>query len=127
MKEMKIVLLSFVTGVLNLFGCNAQNKSLMGHGEKILVIGRHADMLLKVTDMLKQHHYFAIGEQFNDEALATFKANDITAVIIGGGVDEESRAFFHSEFHKLNPKIKMIDAHPQTILASLKAAFPDKI
>ncbi len=125
MKKFKIVLLSFATGILNLLGCNAQNKILMGHGEKILVIGRHPDMLLKVTDMLKQHNYFAIGEQFNDEALATFKANDIAAVLIGGGVDDESRFFFHEVFHKINPKVKIIDSHPQTVLASLKAAFPD--
>jgi hypothetical protein len=29
----------------------------MGHGEKILVIGRHESMLTKVTAMLREHNY----------------------------------------------------------------------
>ncbi len=126
MKKFKIALLGFATSILNIFGCNAQIKTLMGHGEKILVIGRHTDMLIKITNMLKQHNYVAIGEQFNDEALATFKANTFDAVLLGGGVDDESREFFHKEFLKINPKIKIIDSHPHTVLSSLKEAFPDK-
>lgn len=98
----------------------------MGHGEKVLVIGRHEFMLTKVTAMLKQHGYQAIGRQTNEEAIAAFKAETIDAVIIGGGVDDESRNLFHTEFPKINPQVKIIDGHPQTVLADLKAAFPDK-
>jgi DNA-binding NtrC family response regulator len=119
-------LISFAIGLLTLIGCNAQNKNLMGHNEKVLVIGRHADMLTKITEMLKQHGYNAIGKQWNEEAIAAFKADTFQAVIIGGGVDAESRSFFHKEFPKINPAVKIIDAHPQTVLSDLKSAFPDK-
>jgi DNA-binding NarL/FixJ family response regulator len=110
-----------------MFGCNAQNKNLMGHGEKILIIGRHAAMLTKIADMLKQHGYNSIGKMTNEEAILAFKSDSIDAVIIGGGVDKESRDLFHLEFPKINPNVKIIDAHPQTVLSDLKAAFPDKL
>lgn len=101
-----------------------QKANRMAQQVKVLVIGRHADMLLKITELLKQHHYYAIGRQDNEEALAAFKADTINAVIIGGGVDNKSRAFFHTEFPKINPSVVIIDAHPQTVLSDLKNAFP---
>ena len=99
----------------------------MGQGEKVLVIGRHADMLSKITTMLKQQGYDAIGKQLNQEAILAFKSATIDAVIIGGGVDSESRDLFHTEFPRINPKVKIIDAHPQTVLNDLKEAFSDKL
>ncbi len=97
----------------------------MGHGENVLIIGRHADMLVKITDLLKQHGYNAIGTMTNEEAMLIVKSNGIDAVIIGGGVDNNSRELFHKEFPEINAKIKIIDAHPQTVLSDLKAAFPN--
>jgi hypothetical protein len=123
---MKFVFLSWVYGLLIVMGCTAQNKTIMGHGEKILVIGRHADMMVKVLAMLNQHGYHAIGEQWNEQAVATFKKDTIQAVIIGGGVDAESRTYFHREFPKINPLVKIINGHPQTLLADLQKAFLDK-
>lgn len=111
---------AFAVGLLHFFGCKAQNQQLMGHGEKLLVIGRHADMLARVCDMLKNHNYNAVGVQTNEEALANFEAEKPQAVIIGGGVDSESRALFHRTF---STSAKVIDAHPQTVLADLKATF----
>jgi DNA-binding NarL/FixJ family response regulator len=119
--------IAIIIGLLNMFGCKGQSKNLMGHGEKVLIIGRHADMLTKITDMLKQHGYNSIGKMTNEDAILVFKADTIDAVIIGGGVDAESRDLFHKEFPKINPKVKIIDAHPQTVLSDLKAAFPDKL
>jgi DNA-binding NarL/FixJ family response regulator len=121
------LLIAFVIGQLNVSGCKAQNKNLMGHGEKILIIGRHASMLTKIADMLKQNGYIAIGKMTNGDAMLAYKSENIDAVIIGGGVDSDSREYFHREFPKINPKIKIIDAHPQTVLADLKIAFPDHI
>jgi hypothetical protein len=125
MKNIKISTLAWIIGILDMFSCNAQNKILMGHGEKVLVIGRHADMLTKITDMLKQHNYNAIGKQWNEEAIADFKEEIFDGVIIGGGVDSESRTLFYTEFPKINPNVKIIDAHPQTVLSDLKTAFPN--
>lgn len=82
-------------------------------------------MLAKIIDLLKRHGYNPIGKMTNEEAMIALKSDTMDAVIIGGGVDNASREFFHQEFPKIHPKIKMIDAHPQTVLADLKAAFPD--
>lgn len=73
--------------------------------------------------MLSQHGYHAVGSLTNDEALNAFKTEHIDAVIIGGGVDAASRDLFHHEFPKINPKVKVIDAHPQTVLQDLREAF----
>lgn len=95
----------------------------MGQQEKILVIGRHPDMLKRVIRMLKEHHYDAIGATTNEEALQKFKTERPLAVLIGGGVDGESRDMFHQRF---SPAAKVINAHPMTVLKELKAAFPDR-
>lgn len=104
-------------------GCKAQNKSLMGQGQKVLVIGRHTDMLEKVKTMLQTHGYQPLGALTNEEAVEVFKKELPQAVLIGGGVDEPSRKFFHSEFSKILPSVKVIDAHPQTVLEDLKKTF----
>jgi CheY-like chemotaxis protein len=123
MSKSLISLLAFAVGILHLFGCKAQNQQLMGHGEKILVIGRHADMLARITNMLKNHQYNAFGAQTNEEALQKFEDEKPEAVIIGGGVDSESRALFHRTF---SLSAKVVDAHPQTVLADLKAVFEEE-
>jgi hypothetical protein len=79
-------------------------------------------MLAKVTDMLKNHNNDAVGAQANEEALQKFEAEKPRAVLIGGGVDGESRALFHRTF---GTTAKVIDAHPQTMLGDLKEAFSD--
>jgi len=114
--------IAFTVGILHLLGCSAQSAQLMGHEEKVLVIGRHADMLARVSEMLKSHHYDPVGATTNEEALQKFATEKPLAVLIGGGVDSESRALFHRTF---SPSAKVINAHPQTILGDLKAAFPD--
>jgi DNA-binding NtrC family response regulator len=88
--------------------------------KNILIIGRHADMLSKFTTLLNQNGYNSIGRLTNEEAILVFQSQKFDAVVIGGGVDSESRFFFHNEFPKINPNIKMIDAHPQTVLIDLK-------
>lgn len=123
MNRIKLKLLAGSILVLHLMGCHAQNKKLMGHGEKVLVIGRHADMLQKITEMLNRQGYNTIGKQWNEEAIAAFQAEVFDAVLIGGGVDNESRQLFHDKFPITNPNIKIIDAHPQTVLSDLNSAL----
>jgi hypothetical protein len=75
----------------------------MGKGQNILVIGRHADMMAKVTDMLASNGYQPHGALTNEAAFTVFNDQQIDAVVIGGGVDSESRALFHREFVRLRP------------------------
>lgn len=88
-----------------------------------MVIGRHETILEKVVNLLEQTDYHAIGTLTDAAALQAFKEQTIDAVIIGGGVEMESRAVFHTEFPKWNPEVKIMVAHPQTILSDLAAAF----
>jgi DNA-binding NtrC family response regulator len=123
----RIVMLStlFLTSLLPLAAQAQPDSTHMGHGAHLLVIGRHADMMAKVSAMLTSHGYQPHGALTNDAAFAIFQDQPIAAVVIGGGVDDESRARFHREFVRLRPGVHVIDAHPQTLLAALKAALPD--
>lgn len=98
----------------------------MGHGEQVLIIGRHTDMLQNIKDLLARNGYIAFGALTNEDAVSTFTSNSIDAVVIGGGVDNTSRMFFHREFPMINPQVHIIDAHPQTVLTDLQAAFQGK-
>jgi PleD family two-component response regulator len=91
--------------------------------KKVLVIGRHADMLENVKALLQTNGYESFGATQNEEAIKLFNATKPDAIIIGGGVDFESRNYFHLAFIKINPAVKIIDAHPHTILNDLKKAF----
>ncbi|MBY0436390.1 MAG: hypothetical protein K2U26_20025 [Cyclobacteriaceae bacterium] len=91
--------------------------------KKVLVIGRHPEIMQRVLTLLQQHGYNAIGKQENEEALTAFNNDSFQAVVIGGGVDSTSRALFHREFSRLNPCVKIIDAHPLTVLQELKSTF----
>lgn len=91
----------------------------MKKGKNILVIGRHAEMMDKVISLLQQEGYDAEGYQTNETAIAAFRNGHFHAVVIGGGVDHQSRDLFHQEFNAINPVVKIIDAHPSTILRSL--------
>jgi DNA-binding NtrC family response regulator len=91
--------------------------------QTVLIIGRHPEMLEKVKSLLQQNGYKSLGVVTDEEAINIFKTNVIEAVVIGGGVEFESRQYFKNEFSKLNPAVKIIDAHPQTVLDDLKKAF----
>lgn len=93
---------------------------------RVLVIGRHENMLHHVIQMLETNDYIAFGETENENAIASFQKNSIDAAIIGGGVDAASRNMFHSEFIKMNSNVVVIDAHPQTVLLQLKQALNNR-
>lgn len=97
----------------------------MENKKKVLIIGRHSEILVKITELLKQHGYDAIGKMTNEEAFLIFQSETFDAVIIGGGVDAESRHLFHLEFPKTNPIVRIIDAHPETVLRDLQTAFTE--
>lgn len=87
--------------------------------KKILIIGRHQDLMQKILLLLKKNGYEADGTSSNDEAVALFPQKKYDAVIIGGGVDNESKYYFETAFKKINPDIIIIHAHPTTILDEL--------
>lgn len=110
-------------GVILAHANSAQALVPMDSTKTVLVIGRHPEMLVRVTGMLRANGYNASGARTNEEAIAVFQAADFKAVAIGGGVDNKSRDFFHREFPRKQPGVRVIDAHPQTILAELEKVF----
>jgi DNA-binding NtrC family response regulator len=95
----------------------------MSNGEKILVIGRHQDLLEKITAKLIHHGYQVVGVLENQQALDAFTQIQFNLVVIGGGVDHESRQLFHTEFQRIQPGIPIIVAHPWSILHDIKKAL----
>jgi hypothetical protein len=69
---------------------------------------------------LRQNNFDAVGANSNEEALALFQEGNFDVVLIGGGVDTESRDLFRKEFSLQNTQVKILDVHPQTILAELE-------
>ncbi|MFN8277083.1 MAG: hypothetical protein U0T84_06350 [Chitinophagales bacterium] len=90
----------------------------------ILIVGRHANMLDRIVAQVEQAGYWAIGTTTNEGALDAVKSHPIDAVIIGGGVDPDSRLWMREEFKKWRQGIILIDAHPHTVINDLQTAFP---
>lgn len=88
----------------------------MQEKKTVLVIGRHTAMLARVTAELSALGYQALGSATNEEALRLGQAHAIDVVLIGGGVDAESRATFHAAFPQWNPKVKVLDIQPHNYL-----------
>lgn len=98
----------------------------MGQKRKILIIGRHPEIMARVVNLLKANGYDAAGANQNEEAIDLFGAGNFDAVVIGGGVDAESKSLFHKVFTAIHPTIKILDAHPHSILSDLKAHLDQK-
>ncbi len=98
-------------------------KNVMEEKTTVLVIGRHTAMLARVTAELNALGYDAHGSSTNEAALKFGQEQPLDAVMIGGGVDAESRAIFHASFPKWNPSVKVLDIHPHNYLQLLQSAF----
>lgn len=90
---------------------------------KVLIIGRHQSILNNVLSQVKNEGYNAIGATDNDTAIKMFEDFMPDAVIIGGGVDTDSRNLFRTRFKRLKPKVTILEIHPQFILEHLKRIF----
>lgn len=95
----------------------------MNTKRKVLVIGRHPEILEKVKLLLQSNGYNVFGVTENAEAVQVFIETKPEALVIGGGVDLESRNYFLQEFKRINSDVKILDAHPQTILTDLQKLF----
>lgn len=95
----------------------------MNRKKKILVIGRNQSIMNKILSLLEMEGYMAKGVFSNSDAIQSFDEEMFDAVVIGGGVDDESRSLFHTTFLAKKPSIKILDAHPNTLISHLKTAL----
>lgn len=89
----------------------------------LLIIGRHAHVMQHVTSLLLAHGYVVDGALTNDDALRKFTEKRFEVVVMGGGLDAQSRELLQATFRAQNPNVKIVDGHPQTILRDLKNAL----
>jgi DNA-binding response OmpR family regulator len=91
--------------------------------KRLLIIGRHPEVMQRITALLQAQGYSIDSVLTDDEALKIFSEKSFDAVVIGGGVESQSRQVFHTTFREHNSAIKIIDANPQTILKELAMAL----
>ncbi|MFD0365445.1 hypothetical protein ACFQZZ_28750 [Nocardia sp. GCM10030253] len=58
---------------------------------KVLAIGRGLEVVNTAVAILQSHGYVAVGTTADDDALAELDTGEITHLIIGGGVEPDSR------------------------------------
>ena len=89
----------------------------------ILVMGRHADMMEKVLLLLKQLGYEQVtGMLTNEEVVAALLTKQYRVLIIGGGVDAETRQMIIALLAEKNIPTKIV-AHfgnPATLDEEIK-------
>lgn len=88
--------------------------------KKILVIGKHKGMMDAVIGLLEDNDYIAFGTTEKAEALQLFNDNHVDAVILGNGVDQDSRRYYHQYFVEVRPEMVVLDVHESTMLAQLE-------
>ena len=90
---------------------------------KLLVVGRHRGIMNSILGLLMANGYDALGAIENSDAITLFEENNFQGVIFGGGVDLESREILSTAFKAINTEVKIIIAHPSSILQDIKNAF----
>lgn len=91
--------------------------------KKLLVIGRHEDIMNAVLNKLQAAGYDAFGTLTNKEAERLFAQIKFDAVVIGGGIDPVSRESLSDKFSEQRPEIRILSAHPNTLLEDLRLIF----
>lgn len=91
--------------------------------QKILVVGRHASIMEKVLQMLENNDYSAFGVSTDEAAVEILETQKLDVLVIGGGVSLESTNYLTQIAQKFQPNIKVVLAHPQTILSDIEKAL----
>lgn len=85
----------------------------------VLVVGRNPQMMERVLHLLAENQIIATGVLTDEEALRLIHSSQFAVVVFGGGVEMESAQRIESEGRKVNPQLKFVRAHPQTIIQEL--------
>lgn len=84
---------------------------------RVLVVGRHADILARVTALLEASGYVVEGA-LSDEDASRLMASGHDALLLGGGVEPASRARLRAAFAQACPGRPVIEHYggPQGLL-----------
>jgi hypothetical protein len=83
---------------------------------RVLVIGRHAEVLGRVLTALARAGYDAVGHIGDADALASMQSERVfDALVVGGGVEPASRPHLVDAFLRANPSGKIIEHFGGTV------------
>lgn len=92
---------------------------------RVLVLGRHAQMMQRVVSLLGEHGAVVV-EALTDEAAleAMAKESALDAFLIGGGVEASSRPALKEAFARQHPGRPLVEhfGGPQGLVERLQAA-----
>lgn len=96
------------------------------NGQRILVVGRQPEIMLKVKALLESAGYVPLGALVDGEAIELMKSADIDALLIGGGVEANSRASLIQAFKVAKPGRPIIEhfGGPHGLLDSVRRNLP---
>ena len=75
----------------------------------VLIIGRHQQIMDRVVTVLQGNSFEIYYSLTNQGAVDLLNQHKIDVVIIGGGVDIESREMLKSAFKTVNPNVKFLE------------------
>lgn len=90
----------------------------------VLIVGRKSDEVARATEALKARGYAASGETEDPEALATMKNARVDIVVLGAGIDPESRNRLIETAESRCPGVKIVEQFGgfENILPEVEAA-----
>ncbi len=93
---------------------------------RILVVGRHQDVVDRFTNLLESHAYIVTSTMNDNVALDLAGSSDFDALVIGGGVSHADRASLREEVRRYLPDIEVVMSQgPDSVLTLLRQAFKD--
>ena len=92
----------------------------------ILILGRHAGMMQNVLSFLQTHGFTDLkGVLTNDEVRTELFSNNYNLLIIGGGVDTETRKMISAFINQHTLAVKTIEhfGNPATLIDEINKAM----
>lgn len=92
---------------------------------RILVVGRHQEILSRVTGVLETAGYRVFGTTADESALALMTSETPDALLLGGGVERASRQTLIACFHTARPGQPVIEhfGGPHRLLEHVREAL----
>ncbi len=91
----------------------------------ILVVGRHAEIMRRVTGLLEPAGYGVVGVLTDDEAVDAMRSRSPDALLIGGGVEPAARQALKVAFGAHRPGRPVVEhsGGPSGLLDSVQRAL----
>ena len=97
---------------------------LTGSRKRVLVVGRDSGKLQRVTTQLREVGYEAVGVLDDESAMQLIDPGHFSALVIGGGVEPDSRAALVDYTRHIAPATAIAElSGPDTVVAALEAAM----